>query len=197
MCKVYAYVYLCSKSTTVFFNQSLNIYQSPFIFSLSLSCPFPPFLSPLGKSLTNWGFGGPDVHLKWLISEESNGVGWVEGGGLRSVGWRKENRHAQRVRGMSRVGEGEGYLWVPSADGSVFPLWVGWEVGRGVCESRLFSVIFSFLTWGWKQPITHWPIPSLPSRSWRVGIERKRWGNRCSLRWTHWRGRGGKGLLSL
>lgn len=165
---VYVCVYVCVKHVCKYidvvkhlpiFYQSLNIYQSPYVFSLSFfHALFHPFYLSLGKSLTNWGFASPEVHLKWLISEESNGVGWI-GGGLRSVGWRKVNRLAQRARGMSRVGEGEGYLWVPSADGSVFHLWVGWEVGRGVCESRLFSVIFSFLTWGWKQPITHWLTP--------------------------------------
>ena len=42
----------------------------------------------------------------------------------------------------------------PSADASAFHLWVGWEVGRGACESWVFSVIFSFLPEGRKEPIS-------------------------------------------
>lgn len=159
-CNAYMYVCLHSKVSAYYLSTKHSLSISFHSLFLLLSFSSPPFLSLLrwiSLKLEFWRLRDPckTTHPSGEVMMWER----LEGREGHPVGWRKENRLDRGSAGcLARVGWeqgwGEGYLWVLSADASAFHLWVGWEFGRGACESWVFSVIFSFLTEGRKQPIS-------------------------------------------
>lgn len=105
------YIYVAKGWPVIY--PSIITCHCPFI-SVSLafiSFPTPSVSLSLGKSFTNWGLGGPEVHVKWLISE-GRWWCWKEeaftllGGGKKTDLIEGQKDVSSGVRAGTRGGEG-------------------------------------------------------------------------------------------